>query len=127
VAALRAWAKGLLTYEAAVELLIGHRWWLVREDFGVYVGFCRGFRGESLAAIDWSAVWAALEDGHLPCSSGERQVLRVAASIAEGVPIDLRDVVTSLDVVNAVLVARAVLAAGGHHEAACVLAGVGCR
>jgi hypothetical protein len=58
-------------------------------------------------------VWAALEDGHLPCSSGERQVLRVAASIAEGVPIDLGDVVTSLDAVNAVLVARAVLAAGG--------------
>jgi hypothetical protein len=116
-----------LTYEAVVELLIGHRWWLVREDFGVYVEFCRGFHGESMAAIDWSAVWAALENGHLPCLSGERQVLRVAASIAEGVPIDLRDVVTSLDAVNAVLVARAVLAAGGQHEAAGVLAGVGCR
>ena len=116
-----------MTYEAAVELLIGHRWWLVREDFRAHVEFCRGFHGESMAAIDCQAVWAALEDGHLPCSSGERQVLRVAASIAEGVPIDLRDAVTSLDAVNAVLVARAVLAAGGHHEAADVLAGVGCR
>lgn len=114
-----------MTCEAAVELLIGHRWWLVREDFRVHVEFCRDFHGESMAAIDWSAVWAALEDGHLPCSSGERQVLRVAASIAEGVPIDLRDAVTGLDAVNAVLVARAVLAAGGHHEAADVLAGVG--
>ncbi len=75
---------------------IVHRWWLVREDFGVYVESCRGFYGELTAAIDWPAVWAALEDGHLPCSSGERQVLRVAASIAEGVPIDLRDAVTSL-------------------------------
>lgn len=78
-----------------------------------------------MAAIDWRAVWAALEDGHLPCSSGERQVLHVAVSIAEGVPIDLCDVVTGLDAVNAVLVARAVLAAGGHHEAAGVLAVVG--
>ena len=113
-----------MTCEAAVELLIGHRWWLVRDDFLVYVEFCRGFRGESMAAIDWRAVWTALEDGGLPCSSGERQVLRVAASIAEGVPIDLRDAVTSLDAVNSVLVARAVLAAGGHHGAAAALAEV---
>jgi hypothetical protein len=116
-----------LTYEAAVELLIDHRWWLVRDDFGVFVEFCRGFRGESMAAIDWRTVWAALVDGHLPCSNGERQVLRVAASIAEGVPIDLRDAVSSLDAGTSVLVARAVLAAGGHHEAAAGLAGVRSR
>jgi hypothetical protein len=116
-----------LTYEAAVELLIGHRWWLFRDDFLVYVEFCRGFHGESMAAIDWQAAWAAVEDGCLPCSSGERQVLRVAASIAEGVPIDLRDAVSSLDSVNSVLVARAVLAAAGHHEAAAGLAGVRSR
>jgi hypothetical protein len=113
-----------LTCEAAVELVIGHRSWLIREDFLVYIEFCRGFRGESMAAIDWQAVWAGLEDGHLPCSSGERQVLRVAASLAEGIPVDLGDVVTSLDVVNAVLVAGAVLAAGGHREAAAGLTGV---
>jgi hypothetical protein len=113
-----------LTYEAAVELLIGHRWWLVRDDFLVHVEFCCGFRGESMAAIDWRAAWMALEDGHLPCSSGEGQILRVVASIAEGVPIDLRDAVSSLDEVNSVLVARAVLAAGGHREAA---AGLGVR
>lgn len=116
-----------MTYEAAVELLIDHRWWLLRADFGVYVESCRGFHGEVIAAIDWRGAWTALEDGALPCSSGERQVLRVAASIADGVPIDLRDAVIGLDVVNAVLVARAVLAAGGHREAADVLAGVACR
>jgi hypothetical protein len=115
-----------LTYEAAVELLIDHRSWLIRDDFLAYVERCRGFHGESMAAIDWLAVWAALEDGHLPCSSGERQVLRVAVSIAEGVPIDLRDVVTGLDAVNGGLVARAVLVAGGHREAA-ALAGVVAR
>jgi hypothetical protein len=113
-----------LTCEAAVELLIGHRWWLVRDDFLVHVEFCRGFHGESMAVIDWRAAWTALEDGHLPCSSGERQVLRVVASIAEGLPIDLRDAVSCLDAGNSVRVARAVLAAGGHHEAAAGLVGV---
>jgi hypothetical protein len=126
-AALQVWAKGLLIYEAAVELLIGHRWWLVRGDFLVHVEFCRGFHGESMAAIDWRAAWTALEAGHLPCSSGERQILRVAASIAEGVPIDLRDAVSCLDEVNSVRVARAVLAAGGHHGVAEDLVGVACR
>jgi hypothetical protein len=72
-----------LTCQAAVELLIGHRWWLVRDDFLSYVELCRGFHGEAMAAIDWRAVWAAVEDGHLPCSRGEGQVLRVVASIAE--------------------------------------------
>jgi hypothetical protein len=30
---MRAWAKGLLAAEAAVEFLIGHRSWLFRGDF----------------------------------------------------------------------------------------------
>ena len=113
-----------MTCQPAVELLIGHRSWLVRNDFLGYVECWRGFHGESMAAIDWLAVWAALKDGHLPCSRGEGQVLRVAASIAEGVPIDLRDVATCLDAVNSALVARAVLTAGGHGEAAAALAGM---
>jgi hypothetical protein len=33
VAALRVWAKGLFSAEAAIELLIGHRLWLYRDDF----------------------------------------------------------------------------------------------
>ncbi len=118
------WAKGLLTCQAAVELLIDHRSWLVRDDFLGHVEPCHGFHGESMAAIDWRAAWEALEDGQLPCSRGERQVLRVAASIAGGVPIDLRDVATCLDAVNSGLVARAVLTAGGHRDAAAALAGV---
>jgi hypothetical protein len=112
-----------LTCEAAVELLIGHRWWLVRDDFLVHVEFCCGFYGESMAAIDWQAAWTALEDGHLPCSSSERRILRVVASLAEGLPIDLGDAVSCLDEVNSVLVARAVLAAGGHHGAVAGLVG----
>lgn len=108
-------------------MLISHRWWLVRDDFLSYVELCRGFHGEAMAAIDWPAVWAAVEDGHLPCSPGEGQVLRVAVSIAEGIPVDLREVATCVDAVNGVLVACAVLAAGGHGGAAAALAGVTAR
>ncbi|HEY2763206.1 MAG TPA: hypothetical protein VGJ13_04220 [Pseudonocardiaceae bacterium] len=113
-----------MTCQAAVELLIGHRSWLVRDDFLGYVESFSGFRGESMASIDWPAVWVALEEGCLACSGGERQVLRVAVSLAEGVPVDLRDVVSGLDAVNSVWVARAVLAAGGHREAAAAVAGL---
>lgn len=116
-----------MTCPAAVELLIGHRWWLVRDDFLSYVECCHGFGGEAMAAIDWPAVWAAVEDGYLPCSRGEGQVLRVAVSLAEGIPVDLREVASCVDGANSVLVACAVLTAGGHGEAAAVLAGVTAR
>ena len=70
---------------------------------------------------------AALAVGTLPCSAGEVRVLLVAASIAQGVRLDLGQAVTGLDARNGVLVARAVLVAGGHREATDVLAGVGWR
>ena len=50
--------------------------------------------------------------------AGEVRVLRIAASIGGGVRVDLSEFVTSLDERNGVVVARAVLAAGGHHVAA---------
>src|ERR1019366_1661702 len=53
----------------------------------------------------------------LPCSASERQVLLVAASIAEGIPVDLREAALDLDAANAARVARAV----------CHAAGSGCR
>jgi hypothetical protein len=59
-----------------------------------------------------------VETAQLPCSVSESQVLLIAASLAKGVPVDLGEAVTGLDAVNSVLVARAVLAAGGHREAA---------
>ena len=72
------------------------------------------FSGQPLAAVDFVAVAGALEAGVLPCSGGEGRVLRIAASIAEGVPVDMREAVTGLDEGNAVLAAAAVLRAAGH-------------
>jgi hypothetical protein len=117
-AALRAWAKGLFTAEAAVELLIGHGSWLYRQDFlEIAVEFGQGITGGAvLAAVDFGAAAGALEAGALPCSGGEGRVLRIAASIAAGVPVDLREAVTGLDEDNAVLAAAAVLHAAGCRD-----------
>jgi hypothetical protein len=90
------WAKGLLCLEAAVELLIGNRSWLFREDFleiAVEFGW-EVFSGQLLAAVDFVAAAGALEAGVLPCSGGEGRVLRIAAGIAGGVPVDMREAVT---------------------------------
>jgi hypothetical protein len=123
--ALRAHAAGLLCAVAAVELLVGHAAWLRRNDFvDGFVCIVDELAGESsLAWVDWRAVVTALDAGRLPCSGGEAGVLRVAASIAEGIPVDLGEVLTGLDERNLVLVAVAVLRAGG--STAQVGAGVG--
>jgi hypothetical protein len=74
------------------------------------------FSGREMAAVDFAAAAGALAAGVLPCSGGEGQVLRIAASIAEGVPVDLREAVTGLDENNTSLVVAAVLHAAGHRD-----------
>lgn len=109
--------------EAAVELLIGHGRWLARADF--IEGFVETGAGLSdgtpMAWIDWEAAVAASQAGGLPCSDSEAGVLRLAASLAEGGLVDLRDAVGGLDGGNLVLAATAVLHAGGHRDAAVAL------
>ena len=70
------------------------------------------FRGREVAAVDFAAAADAVR-GVLPCSDGERQVLLVAASIAEGVPVDLREAALCLDVASARRAALAVCHAAG--------------
>ena len=72
--------------------------------------------GAVMAAVDFEAAARALEAGELPCSGGEGRVLRIAASVGGGVPVDLREAVTGLDENNAVLAAAAVLHAAGHRD-----------
>ena len=122
-AALRAGARGLYAAEAAVELLIGHGRWLERADFvELFVETDVGLSDDTpMAWVDWEAAVAALAAGGLPCSDSEAGVLRLAASLAVGGPVDLRDAVFGLDERNLVLVATAVLHAGGHRDAAVCL------
>ncbi len=98
--------------------MIGHRSWLYREDFGeLAVEFDREMvNGSVLAAVDWAAAVAALDAGQLPCSSSEGQVLRLVASIAGGVPVDLGAALSGLDEGNISLVVAAVVCGAGHRD-----------
>lgn len=113
--ALRAHADGDLCAEAAAGLLIAGRW-PGRDDFAsrfITMTASPG-SGTRIAVVDWPAAAAALGTS-LPCSGGERRLLQVTASLAAGIPVDLRDAVTGLDGRNARLVADAVLHASGHR------------
>lgn len=112
--ALRAGAEGLLCTEAGVELLVKQHSWLNRHDF--VNGFIqRPDDPTELAFVDWVGAVAALDAGRLPCSSGEAQFLRIAASLADGIPVELRQAITGLDSTNTGLVARALWHAAGHR------------
>lgn len=126
---MRAHAGGLYSLQAAVELLIGHRHWLCRDDFlGRFVGLVPGQGGEvALAVVSWRAAERALRAGRLPCSGGEGCVLRIAASIAEGVAVDLGECLSTLDEANLGLVADAVRRAAGRVAPGGVAAGRGER
>ena len=120
-AALRANAKGLLCAEAAVELLINHQSWLWRKDFVTdFIDTATNITHQrpgcfDTAFVDWANAIAALNNGQLPCSSGEAQLLRIAGSLGEGISVDLHDTLTGLDSTNTRLVAQAIYHATGHR------------
>jgi len=114
--ALRAHAHGLHSPEAAAELLIAQSW-LHRTDFtSRFITIGRGLTdGRAMAIINWTAAITALQAGELPCSGGERRMLRITASLDEGIPVDLRDTLTGLDDHNIQLLVKAVLHASGQR------------
>lgn len=116
--ALRAHAAGSLASMAAAELLIAGSW-TDRDDFAGFVTVTASpGSGLTVAVVDWeAAAKAAVPGGGLCCSGGERRMLQVTASLAAGIPVDLRDAFTGLDEPNARLLAGAVLAASGHRDA----------
>jgi len=68
-----------------------------RADFtGRFISTTTSSDGTDLAAVDWSAAITALQAG-LPCSGGEQRMLRLAASLADGIPVNLRDALTGID------------------------------
>jgi hypothetical protein len=69
-----------------------------------------------MAAIDWDAAITALNSGGLPCSGGERRILLLSASLAGGIPVDLRDAATGLDDRNIRRLVTAILHASGQPE-----------
>jgi hypothetical protein len=113
--ALRAHAEGLYCAQAAVELLIGHRRWLLREDFlSRFVRLVPASAGDGvLAVVAWRAAVRAVGAGRLSCSDSEAHVLRIAASLAKSVAVDLGTRLSTLDAAGIGLVADAVRRAAG--------------
>ena len=114
-AGLRAHAQGLYCLEAAAELLISKSW-LHRDDFtSRFVTLHPGIgSGQQVAVIDWPAAIAALGSS-LPCSGGEQRMLRITASLAGGIPVDLQDTLTGLDDENITRLVTAILHASGRR------------
>jgi hypothetical protein len=116
-AALRACAAGYYPAEAGTELLIGHDCFLHRRDFAgfVHTGTSITDGITQMAQIDWDAAISALHAGQLPASGGERRILHLAASIAAGAPISLRDAIPGLDNRNLQLLITAIQHAAGQR------------
>lgn len=113
--ALTLGATGATCVLAGVELLIDSEMWLRRDDFvAEFVAIDVG-AATALAFVDWDGAITALNAGKLPCSGGERALLRIAASMSGGIPVDLNDTLTSLDPVNLDLAASAIRNAAGHR------------
>jgi hypothetical protein len=118
--ALRACARGLYPAEASVEFLISHGSLLASSDFRdrfIHPGTSITDGITQMAEIDWPAAITALNAGELPYSGGEQRILRIAASLADGIPVDLRYALTGLDDRNINLVITAVRHASGNRPA----------
>lgn len=105
--ALREGARGYLPLEAGVELLIAHGVWLRRKDFRTFVAYAADLTspaGAPMALVAWADVVLA----DLPASSSESAVLRIAASLADDVPVWLRTAASGLDETNLALVTDAI-------------------
>lgn len=117
-AALRTCAAGLYPLEAGVGLLIANGTFLHRDDFTsrFIIRSTSTPEDAQMAAVDWDAVATALSVGELPCSSGERRILKLAASLAGGIPVDLNDAVTGLDRHNIQRLVTAIRHASGQRQ-----------
>lgn len=105
---------GINAETAAVDLIAHHGVWLHRRDFAPFVTRrrCR-HTAEPVATIRWRAAHTALRRGQLPCSGSEADVIRIACSLAAGIPVSLRHVLGNLDDRNIVHVVRAIDIANG--------------
>ncbi len=111
---LRDAAGGLCADVAAVDLICRHGHFPHDPAFRRIIAAGSSITtGQPLAVIRWNAAIHALESGHLPCSGSEQAVLRIAASLAGGIGVSLRDCLGNLDRRNITLVTDAITAANG--------------
>ena len=114
-AQLRA-AVGDYSAEAAVLLLANAGHWLPQLQAAGLVCLLDDVDGEGLwAQVAWPDLDAALRAGRIGGSSSQLRLLRAAASLAEGQPVDLGDLAAGLDRAALGLLLAAVAHAGGSH------------
>jgi hypothetical protein len=63
-----------------------------------------------------NAAITALHDGQIPVYSAEQRILQLAASIADGTLVSLRQTIPGLDNRNLKLLITAIRHAAGHHR-----------
>jgi hypothetical protein len=113
-ALLEGTAAGLLADTAAAGLIIAHGHFLHDPAFRKIIAAGSSVAdGQPFAVIRWNAAVTALELGCLHATGSERAVLLIAAGIAEGTPVSLRDCLGNLDRRNIALVTSAITAANG--------------
>ncbi|RFA17813.1 hypothetical protein [Subtercola boreus] len=103
---VRAWAEGSNPLVAAVELVI--RAGLIYDR----APWVRTDNAWKTSAVDFDVLLT--ESGTL--SSGQQHLIRIAASLGQGTPVDLRETTTNLDLKYTQLVMTAIAHAAGLTE-----------
>jgi hypothetical protein len=115
--ALLRGAVGDYADEAAVLLLINFGYWLPQLQSADLITVVPGVdEGGPWAQVAWPDLEAALSDEIVGGSAGDLRVLRTAAGIADGQPVDLGDLAGGLDRRGLMLVLAAIAHAAGSHE-----------
>jgi hypothetical protein len=117
-AALLEHAAGNHADTAAVNLVVAHDLWLRRRDFQqefLLARYCHP-TCPPVVTIRWKAAITALDQGRLPCSGSEANLLRIAASLGTDLPVRLRRALDNFDGRNITLIADAITAANGTQH-----------
>ena len=116
-ALLRA-AVGDYAAEAAVLLLADSGHWLPTLQAAglVAIALDDDADGGPWAAVQWGELDRALRAGVITGSGGQLRLLRAAASLADGQPVDLADLTAGVDRAELTLLLAALAHAAGSHE-----------
>ena len=116
-ALLRA-AVGDYAVEAAVLLLANSGHWLPRLQAAglIAIALDGDTDGGPWAAVQWADLDGALRRGAISGSSGQLRLLRAAAGLADGQPVDLADLTAGVDRAELTLLLAALAHAAGSHE-----------